>query len=404
MNQHSMLELDLNDLLVSVSASFVSTIVEFVVDEELSITPTKVVPIKEATSSLVETSKLELKVYSRRPKHVKNVGSSKKDKIVESKNANNSKPNHTWGSNAIDIPSSSSLVNDMLSRLFSVRFENDQIAKIMGYGGYQLENVIISRVSRGGALGIHSYALGKSKKSSHQPKAEDTNQEKLYLLHMDMCGPMRVAEFLRTKDEAPEAIIKCIKNIQIRLNATVCNVRTDNGTEFVNQTLREFYENVGISHETFVARTPQQNDVVERRNRTLVEVARTMLIFSKAPLFLWLMHDKNSNLSFLHVFGSLCYPTNDSEDLGKLNAKADIGCTIIKYSINTGTRTRTRTRTRNSPIISLGFEESPKTPLFHDDPLHESLHEDSTSQGSSSNVRPTHTLFEHLGDGLRIII
>ncbi|GJR89827.1 retrovirus-related pol polyprotein from transposon TNT 1-94 [Tanacetum coccineum] len=138
-------------------------------------------------------------------------------------------------------------------------------------------------------------ALGKSKKSSHQPK--DTNQEKLYLLHMNLCGPMRVASinkkryilvivddylrftwvrFLRTKDEAPEAIIKCIKNIQVRLNATVRNVRTDNGTEFVNQTLREFYENVGISHQTSVARTPQQIGVVERRNRTLVEVARTM--------------------------------------------------------------------------------------------------------------------------------
>ncbi|GKE74044.1 retrovirus-related pol polyprotein from transposon TNT 1-94 [Tanacetum coccineum] len=104
-------------------------------------------------------------------------------------------------------------------------------------------------------------ALGKTKKSSHQPKAENTNQEKLYLLHMDLCGPMRVASingkryilvivddysrftwvrFLRTKDEAPEAIIKWIKNIQVRLNATVRNVQTDNGTKFVNQTLREF--------------------------------------------------------------------------------------------------------------------------------------------------------------------
>ncbi|GKC44862.1 retrovirus-related pol polyprotein from transposon TNT 1-94 [Tanacetum coccineum] len=102
-------------------------------------------------------------------------------------------------------------------------------------------------------------ALGKSKKSSHQPKAEDTNQEKLYLLHMDLCGPMCVeningkkyilvivddysrftwVKFLRSKDEAPDAIIKCIKNIQVRLNATVHNIRTtDNGTEFVNQTL-----------------------------------------------------------------------------------------------------------------------------------------------------------------------
>ncbi|GKE17734.1 retrovirus-related pol polyprotein from transposon TNT 1-94 [Tanacetum coccineum] len=132
-----------------------------------------------------------------------------------------------------------------------------------------------------------AYELGKSKKSSHQSKFEDTNQEKLYLLHMDLYGPMRVAsingksyilvivddysrftwvKFLRTKDKAPEAIIKCIKNIQVRLNVTVRNVRTDNGTEFVNQTRREFYENVGISHQTSVARTTQQNDVVERQN------------------------------------------------------------------------------------------------------------------------------------------
>ncbi|GJU06605.1 retrovirus-related pol polyprotein from transposon TNT 1-94 [Tanacetum coccineum] len=153
-----------------------------------------------------------------------------------------------------------------------------------------------------------SCALGKSKKSSHQPKAEDTNQEKLYLLHMDLCGPMRVASingkryilvivddysrftwvrFLKIKDEAPTAIIKYIKNIQVRLKATVRNVRTDNETEFANQTLREWYENVGITHQTSVARTPQQNGVVERRNWTLVEAARTMLIFSKALLFLW---------------------------------------------------------------------------------------------------------------------
>ncbi|GKB30401.1 retrovirus-related pol polyprotein from transposon TNT 1-94, partial [Tanacetum coccineum] len=126
--------------------------------------------------------------------------------------------------------------------------------------------------------------------------------------HLDLCGPMHVASingkryilvivddysrftwvrFLKTKDEVPAAIIKCIKNIQVLLNATIQYVRTDNGTEFVNQTLREFYENVCISHQTSVARTPQQNGVVERRNRTLVEAARTMLIFSKAPLFLW---------------------------------------------------------------------------------------------------------------------
>ncbi|GJY03565.1 retrovirus-related pol polyprotein from transposon TNT 1-94 [Tanacetum coccineum] len=302
------------------------------------ITLANVVPPKKTTSYSVEIQKLELKVYSRKPKNVKNVGSSKKAKIVESNNANHSEPNHNWGSNATNIPSSSSLV-------MIVRFGNDHIARIMGYGDYQLGNVTISRTinlegvdllsgSRdtnlytislddmlqtspiyllskasktkswlwhrrlshlnfgtinklakdGLARGIlrlkfqkdhlcSACALRKSKKSSHQPKVEDTNQEKLYLLHMDLCGPMRVASvngkryilvivddylrftwvrFLRTKDEAPEANIKCIKNIQVCLNATVHNVRTDNGTEFVNQTLREFYENVIISHQNLL--------------------------------------------------------------------------------------------------------------------------------------------------------
>ncbi|GJR20331.1 retrovirus-related pol polyprotein from transposon TNT 1-94 [Tanacetum coccineum] len=122
-------------------------------------------------------------------------------------------------------------------------------------------------------------ALGKSKKHSHKPKAKDSIQEKLYLLHMDLCGPMRIQKF----------VIKFLKMIQVRLNATVRNIKTDNGTEFVNQTLKAYYEEVGISHQPSVACTPQQNDVVERWNRTLVEVARTI---------------------------ALCYPTNDGEDLG----------------------------------------------------------------------------------------
>ncbi|GJU25664.1 integrase, catalytic region, zinc finger, CCHC-type containing protein [Tanacetum coccineum] len=83
------------------------------------ITPTKVVHLKATTYHSVETQKPELRVYSRRPKQIKTVGSSKKAKIVESKNANNSEPNHSWGSNATDVSSSSSLVNDRLSKLFS---------------------------------------------------------------------------------------------------------------------------------------------------------------------------------------------------------------------------------------------------------------------------------------------
>ncbi|GJS01301.1 retrovirus-related pol polyprotein from transposon TNT 1-94 [Tanacetum coccineum] len=197
-----------------------------------------------------------------------------------------------------------------------------------------------------------AYALGKSKKYSHKPKAKDFIQEKLYLLHMDLYGPMRIqsmngrkyilvivddysrftwVKFLQSKDEVPEFVIKFLKIIQVRLNEIVRNIRTDNGTKFVNQTLRAYYEEVRISHQT--------------------SVARTMLIFSKAPLFLWaeavatacytknrslirkchnktpykLLHDRKPNLSYLHVFGALFYPTNDGEYLGKLKPKADIG-------------------------------------------------------------------------------
>ncbi|GJR45479.1 retrovirus-related pol polyprotein from transposon TNT 1-94 [Tanacetum coccineum] len=218
-------------------------------------------------------------------------------------------------------------------------------------------------------------AMGKSKKQSHKPKSEDTNQEKLHLLHMDLFGPMRVSsvnrkkyilvimydysqftwvKFLASKDEAPDFIIKFLNLIQVKLNASVRNICTDNGIEFVNQTLHSYYESVGISHEKSAARTPQQNGVVERQNHTLIKAARTMLIYTKALLFLWakavtiacytqnqsiirhrhgktpyeLLHDRKPDLSYLHVFGALCYPNNDSENLSKLQAKADIGIFI----------------------------------------------------------------------------
>nr|GFC41805.1 retrovirus-related Pol polyprotein from transposon TNT 1-94 [Tanacetum cinerariifolium] len=113
-------------------------------------------------------------------------------------------------------------------------------------------------------------------------------------------------------------------------------------------------------------RTPQQNGVVERRNRTLVEAAITMLIFSRAPLFLWteaiatvcftqnhsiihrrfnktpykLINGRKPDISFLHVFDALCYPKNNREDIGKLGAKGDIGFFIglglnLTYALST---------------------------------------------------------------------
>ncbi|GJY54200.1 retrovirus-related pol polyprotein from transposon TNT 1-94 [Tanacetum coccineum] len=403
-------------------------------------TSATVVSPKKTTSHLVETQKPEIKVYSRKPKNVKNVGLSKKAKIVESNNANHSEPNHNWGSNAIDILSSSSLV-----MTGAVRFGNDHIARIIGYGGYQMGNVTISRVyyvkglghnlfsvgqfydadlevlshlnfgtlnklaKDGLARGIprlkfqkdhlcSAYALGKSKKSSYQPKAEDTNQEKLYLLHMDLCGLMRVVSI--------------------------------NG---------------------------EKNNIVERQNQTLVDVARTILIFSKAPLFLWakaintacytqnrsliclrynktpyeLMQDKKPDLSFFHVLGTLCYPTNDNDDLGPELHSMTPATSSSRLIPNTVSQQPCIPPNKddwdhlfqpmfneyfNPPSIIVTLVQdaaAPRAVVLADSLVSTSIDQDAPStsipstqeqehspnifKGSSSNAKQIHTPFKHLG-------
>ncbi|GJW25469.1 retrovirus-related pol polyprotein from transposon TNT 1-94 [Tanacetum coccineum] len=139
-------------------------------------------------------------------------------------------------------------------------------------------------------------------------KPVTSTDARLQLLHMDLCGPVRLESingkqfilvvfydysrctwvcFLRSKDEAPEMIKKFITRIQVSSRATVRFVRTDFGAEFNNETLKSFYEKLGITHQNSIARTLEHNGVVERRNKTLVEVARTMLMFSNSPDYLW---------------------------------------------------------------------------------------------------------------------
>ncbi|GJR14119.1 retrovirus-related pol polyprotein from transposon TNT 1-94 [Tanacetum coccineum] len=126
--------------------------------------------------------------------------------------------------------------------------------------------------------------LRKSRKATHKPKTINTIMKVLHTLHMDLCGPLRVqsingkkyilvivddysrftwVKFLRTKDETPTFVINLLKQLQVGLNKTVRFVRTDNGTEFVNKALTDYYESVSITHEKTVLRTPQQNGVVE---------------------------------------------------------------------------------------------------------------------------------------------
>nr|GEZ52730.1 hypothetical protein [Tanacetum cinerariifolium] len=223
-----------------------------------------------------------------------------------------------------------------------------------------------------------SCELSKAKRSSFKSNVVPSLKGRLNLLHIDLCGPMRVASingkknilvivdeysrytwtlFLHSKDETPKVLKEFLTMIQRNLQALVITVRTDRGTEFLNKTLNAFLKKEGIEHQTFTARTPEQNDVVERRNHTLVEAARTMLSASKLPLFFWaeaiatacytqnrsiiisthdktayhIINDRKSSIKHLYIFGCICYITRDGENLDKMKEKGD-PCILVGYS------------------------------------------------------------------------
>nr|GFA22449.1 hypothetical protein [Tanacetum cinerariifolium] len=181
-----------------------------------------------------------------------------------------------------------------------------------------------------------SCELGKAKRKSFHTKINPSSKRRLQLLHMNLCGPMRVASingkryvlvivddyfgytwthFLRSKDETPKVLIDILRLVQRGLQAQVRIVRTDKGTKFLNHTLHAYFAAEGILHQTSVARTPEQNRVVERRNRTLVEAARTMLRAAKVPLFFW----------------AEAIATSYGENLDKMKKKGD-ACIFVGYS------------------------------------------------------------------------
>nr|GEV48953.1 integrase, catalytic region, zinc finger, CCHC-type, peptidase aspartic, catalytic [Tanacetum cinerariifolium] len=281
----------------------------------------------------------------------------------------------------------SRLMNFVKKFIGTVRFRNDHFGAIMGYGDYVIGDSVISRVYYVEGLGHNLFSVGQFCDSdlevafrNHYCYVRDTDGvelikgsrgSNLYTISIkDMMKSSLICLLYKSsknkswlwhwrlnylnfgsKDETPEVVIKFIQQIQVGLNKTVRYICTDNDKKFVNQTLTDYYERIGIFHQKTVPRTLQQNDVVERWNCTLVKAALTMLMFSKAPMFLWaeavatacytqnhslihtrhnktlyeLVHNKKPDLTFFRVFGALCYPTNDSEDLEKLQPTADIG-------------------------------------------------------------------------------
>ncbi|GJX05883.1 putative ribonuclease H-like domain-containing protein [Tanacetum coccineum] len=149
---------------------------------------------------------------------------------------------------------------------------------------------------------------GKQHKASCKTKLVSSISQPLQMLHMDLFGLTSVRSinhktyflvvtndysrfswvfFLATKDETSEILKTFITGIENQMNYKVKVIRCDNGTEFKNNDMNQFCGMKGIKREFSVARTPQQNRVAERKNRTLIEAARTMLADSLLPTTFW---------------------------------------------------------------------------------------------------------------------
>ncbi|GJY06092.1 retrovirus-related pol polyprotein from transposon TNT 1-94 [Tanacetum coccineum] len=186
--------------------------------------------------------------------------------------------------------------------------------------------------------------LGKSKSIPTYPKLKTPTWKFTWV------------KFLRSKDESLEFVIKFLKQIQVDLNKTIKYIRTDNGTEFVNQVLTEYYESVSIFHQKSVPRTPRQNDVKLLLLLVTPKIDPSFtLVITKPPYEL--VHNKKPNLTFLRVFGALCYLTNDSEGLGKLQPTADIRIFVGYAPSRRGYRIYNKRIRRIMETIHIQFDE-----------------------------------------------
>ncbi|GJR53809.1 putative ribonuclease H-like domain-containing protein [Tanacetum coccineum] len=221
---------------------------------------------------------------------------------------------------------------------------------------------------------------GKQHKASCKSKIQNSITQPLFMLHMDLFGPTFVSSlmnkkyclvvtddysrftwvfFLASKDETSGILKSFITQIENLVDKKVKIIRCDNGTEFKNRVMSEFCEKKGIKREFSVARTPQQNGVAERRNRTLIEAARTMLADSKLPTTFWaeavntacyvqnrvlvvkphnktpyeLFRGRTPSLSFMKPFGCHVTILNTLDHLGKFDGKSDDGF-FVGYSLN----------------------------------------------------------------------
>nr|GEV17071.1 hypothetical protein [Tanacetum cinerariifolium] len=196
---------------------------------------------------------------------------------------------------------------------------------------------------------------GKQHKASYKAKLVNAISKSLHMLHMDLFGPINVKSlmkrsyclvitddfsrfywvfFLATKNETSRILKTFIKGIENQLDCKVKDIRSDNETEFKNSVMTQFCDDKGIKRKYSVARTPQQNRVAERRNRTLIEAAKTMALVTnphnKTPYEL--IRGIPLLIDFIKPFGCPITILNTRDSLGKFEGKADEGY-FVGYSV-----------------------------------------------------------------------
>ncbi|GJS55823.1 putative ribonuclease H-like domain-containing protein [Tanacetum coccineum] len=281
---------------------------------------------------------------------------------------------------------------------------------------------------------------GKQHRASCKSKVLNPITKPLFMLHMDLFGPTFVSSlmhkkyclvvtddysrftwvfFLTTKDETSEILKRFIKEIENLVDKKVKIIRSDNGTEFKNKVMDDFCREKCIKREYSVARTPQQNGVTKRRNRTLIEAARIMLADSKLPTTFWAEavstacyvqnrvlvvkpHNKTPYelfrgfkpaLSFMRPFGCHVTILNTLDSLGKFDGKSDEGF-FVGYSLSSKAFRVYNTRTKRvEENLHIGFLENkpmiegtgPKW-LFDIDSLTQSMNYVPVTAGTVSNI------------------
>ncbi|GJW14881.1 retrovirus-related pol polyprotein from transposon TNT 1-94 [Tanacetum coccineum] len=264
--------------------------------------------------------------------------------------------------------------------------------------------------------------IGKQAHASHKAKNVVSTTRCLELLHMDLFGPSAVrsyggnrytlvivddysrytwTRFLKDKTEAFDQFEIFSRKIQNQLGCSIVSIRTDHGREFDNEVqFGEFCNTNGITHNFSAPRTPQSNGVVERKNRTLQEMSRTMLNEQSLPQKFWcnavdtstyilnrilirailgktpyeLLRGRKPTLDYFRVFGSKCFILNTKDYLTKFDPKSYEGV-FLGYSQNSKAYIILNKHTKKvKESLNVTFDETPlpsKTSPLVDDDLYE---------------------------------